>query len=217
MTRTSPWTPLPGAHPLGGLRPVLDAGDAVLGHEPGGGYEDRCWVLHTIHDEHGRRLRWREMLAGAGRRLEDWPKTPSYLLFQGIEGRQDHEGPSDGEIDRACLVRLVALLARHGADGPDTPCYAAQAPIEDLGAPVPARAGRLADAPAHHDRCSGRSGEGWLQFPANWWAVDGSWFVLTDWDLCATEVFGSAALIASLLADEELEAVRHPSIAETWG
>lgn len=213
---TGPWTPLPDAHPLGGLRPVLEAEDAILGHEPRGGYEDRCWVLHTIHDDAGRRLRWREVLAGAGRRLEDWPKTPSYLLFQDIEGRHDHEGPSDGEIDRECLGRLVSLLARHSADGPDTPCYATQAPIEDVGTPVPAHAGRLADALAHHDHCSGRSGDGRFQFPANWWAVDGSWFVLTDWDLCATEVFGSAALIAALLADEELEAVRHPSIAETW-
>ncbi|MEU6930900.1 hypothetical protein AB0A05_17305 [Streptomyces sp. NPDC046374] len=213
---TSPWTPLPDAHPLGGMRPVLEASDAVLGHEPRGGYEDRCWVLHTVHDG-DRRLRWHEILAGASRPpLAEWPKTPSYLLFEGIEGRDTWDGPSDGEIDRACLERLVTLLARHGADGPDTPCYAAQAPIEDLGTSAPARAGRLADAPAHHDHCSGRSGEAWLQFPANWWAVDGSWFVLTDWDLCATEVFGPAGLIAALLADEELEAVRHPSIAETW-
>ncbi|MER8041505.1 hypothetical protein [Streptomyces sp. NPDC094032] len=212
---TSPWTPLPGSHPLGGLRPVLEAPDAVLGHEPRDGYADRCWVLHTIRSG-DRRLRWREVLAGAGRSLAEWPLTPSYLLFQGIEGRDEHEGPSDGEIDRECLARLVTLLARHGADGPDTPCYAAQAPIEELGTPLPARAGRLADAPAHHAHCWDPDTDGRCQFPATWWAVDGSWFVLTDWDLCATEVFGSAELIAALLADEELEAVRHPSIAEVW-
>lgn len=212
---TSPWTPLPDSDPLGGMRPVLEAPHEVLGHEPQEGYEDRCWVLHTLRVD-GRRLRWHEVLAGAGRSLAAWPNTPSYLLFQGIEGRDEWEGPSDGEIDRECLTRLVAVLAEHGADGPDTPCHAAPAPIEDLGTPLPARAGRLADAPGHHDHCSGRSGESWIQFPANWWAVDGSWFVLTDWDLCATEVFGSAPLIAALLADEELEAVRHPSIAEIW-
>ncbi|MEU8758734.1 hypothetical protein [Streptomyces sp. NPDC048659] len=215
MTPASPWTPLPGSDPLGGLRAAVEAPEGVLGHEPNGGYEDRCWVLHTIRTDI-RRLRWREVLAGAGRRLEEWPGTPSYLLFQGVEGRDEHEGPSDGEIDRECLVRLVELLARHGG-GPDTPVYAAQAPIEDLLEAVPARGGRLADAPAHHDRCSGRSGETWVQFPANWWAADGSWFVLTDWDLCATEVFGSRSLIAALLGDEELEAVRHPSIAEALG
>ncbi|MFI8823407.1 hypothetical protein [Streptomyces sp. NPDC053431] len=209
---TSPWTRLPDAHPLGGMRPVLEAEESILGHEPRHGYEDRCWVLHTIHDG-ARRLRWREVLAGAGRRLEDWTHTPSYRLFLGVDGRESHEGPSAGEIDRDCLVRLTALLARHGADGPDTVCYAAQAPIEDVGSPVPARRGRLADAPAHHDRCADPgAGEG--QFPATWWAVDGSWFVLTDWDLSATEVFGSAALVADLLADDEIEAVRLPSIRE---
>ncbi|MGW5424100.1 hypothetical protein [Streptomyces sp. NPDC003943] len=210
---TSPWTPVPDTHPLGGMRPDLEAGESILGHEPADGYEDRCWVLHTIHDG-ARRLRWREVLAGAGRRLEDWRHTPSYLVLAGIDGREHQDGPSAGEIDRDCLGRLVTLLARYSAEGPDTPCYAAQAAIEDAGAPVPARHGRLGDALAHHDLCSGRGGGGWGQFPANWWAVDGSWFVLTDWDLSATEVFGSAALVAALLADEELEAVRMPSIAE---
>ncbi|MFF0431083.1 hypothetical protein ACFYU9_02475 [Streptomyces sp. NPDC004327] len=213
---TCPWTPLPDDHPLGGMRPALEAEESVLGHEPAGGYEDRCWVLHTIHDG-TRRLRWRTVLAGAGRHLEDWPHTPSYRVFQGIDGRDAHEGPSAGEIDRDCLVRLVAVLARHSADGRDTECHAAQAAIEDAGEPVPARRGRLGDAPAHHDRCSGRGDGGWGQFPANWWAADGSWFVLTDWDLSATEVFGSAALVAALLADEELEAVRMPSIADVLG
>ncbi|MEV5969494.1 hypothetical protein [Streptomyces sp. NPDC051921] len=213
---TSPWTPLPDTHPLGGMRPALEAAESVLGHEPRQGYEDRCWVLHTIHDG-TRRVRWREVLAGVGRRLDDWPLTPSYLVFQDVPGREAHEGPSAGEIDRDCLVRLTALLALHHADGPDTACYAAQAPIEDVGSPVPARRGRLADAPAHHDRSSGRGDGGPAQFPAQWWAVDGSWFVLTDWDLSATEVFGSAALVAGLLADDELEAIRLPSIAEALG
>jgi len=207
---TSPWAPLPDDHPLGGLRPVLDEPDAELGHEPRAGFEDRCWILHTIRDERGRRLRWHEVLAEAGRSLADWPHTPSYLLFEGIAAADAHDGPSDGEIDHACLVRLVELLARHGPGGPDTPCYAVHAGIERAGQPLPARLGRLADAPAHH-----AGGE--ANFPANWWAVDGSWFVLTDWDLCATQVFGSASLIAALLADEELEAVRHPSIAEALG
>ncbi|MER6693172.1 hypothetical protein [Streptomyces minutiscleroticus] len=48
-------------------------------------------------------------------------------------------------------------------------------------------------------------------------AVQGSWFVLTDWDLSATEVFGIPPLIADLLADDGLDAVRHPSIAEVQG
>ncbi|MEV0265438.1 hypothetical protein AB0I49_29440 [Streptomyces sp. NPDC050617] len=55
------------------------------------------------------------------------------------------------------------------------------------------------------------------QFPAHWWPLEGSWFVLSDWDLSATEVFGAPALIADLLADDRLDAVRHLSIAEVQG
>lgn len=56
-----------------------------------------------------------------------------------------------------------------------------------------------------------------FRFPATWWASDGSWLVLTDLDLSATEVFGNRRLIAGLLADPELDTVRRPTVAETLG
>ncbi|MFJ3823492.1 hypothetical protein [Streptomyces nodosus] len=70
---------------------------------------------------------------------------------------------------------------------------------------------------AHHDVCAWPARTARTQFPAHWWPVEGSWFVLTGWDLSATEVFGPPALIADLLADAGLDAVRHPSIAEVQG
>ncbi|MGW7067019.1 hypothetical protein ACWGII_40785 [Streptomyces sp. NPDC054855] len=56
-----------------------------------------------------------------------------------------------------------------------------------------------------------------IQFPAHWWPLERAWSVLTHWDLSATEVFGSPALIADIFADDGLDAVRHPSIAQVQG
>lgn len=212
---------IPDEDPLDGLRPLLEAGEAVLGYEPDGswpgagqapGFADSCWVLHTLRVD-GRPVRWAEALAGAGRSLADWPFTLSHLVFDErvvLPGEVDH--PLIGEPDRDCLARLVEVLARHSADGPATDCRFASASIEDLGRPVTAHRGRLDEVLAHYD-----ARPGYAQFPAHWWSADRSWFVLTDWDLSATEVFGPPALIAELLADPGLEAVRHPSIAAVQG
>ncbi|MGW6271113.1 hypothetical protein [Streptomyces sp. NPDC055060] len=201
---------------LGGLRPALEGDKAVLGYEPQEGFPDRCWVLHAVAVG-GKRARWGEVLAQVGRRLEDWSYTPSFRVFEGLDLPEGFEGPAVGEIDRGSLTRLVEVLARHSPTGLRTECYWAQAAIEDLGRPVTARRGRLDEALAHHDACAWPERTTGSRFPAHWWAQEGSWFVLTDWDLSATEVFGSQALIAGLLADDELEAARHPSIAEVQG
>ncbi|MFD5462031.1 hypothetical protein ACFWIQ_04255 [Kitasatospora sp. NPDC127059] len=216
---------MPDEDRLDGLRPLLEAGKAVLGYEPDGswpgsgsgnsngsrngqGFADRCWVLHTLRVD-GRRARWAEALAGSGLRLADWPFTLSPLVFDGPGALAGEvEQPPIGEPDRACLARLVEVLARHSTDGPATDCRFSSAAIEDLLRPVTAHRGRLDEAVAHYDAWP----EGG-RFPAHWWPADRSWFVLTNCDLSATEVFGPPALIADLLADAELEAVRHPAIA----
>ncbi|MFJ5833468.1 hypothetical protein [Streptomyces sp. NPDC093089] len=203
-----PWTRVAEDDPLDGLRAALAAADC--GYEPQqDGYEDSCWILHTVHDGPVR-LRWDQVLARAGRRLADWPGTLSHLVFEGVPGADDLEGPDPAEMDRACLARLVEHLVRNGPKGADTPCGAAQAPVSTPpGETLVARRGRLGDALAHHDDAPD------LWFPATWWAADGSWLILTNWDLCATEVFGDTALIAGLLADPDVDAVRRPGIAET--
>lgn len=204
---------VPDDDALGGMRAVLEQDEAILGHEPQGGYPDRCWVLHGV-SLGGKRARWNDVLAWAGKRLEEWEYTPSFRVFDGLDLPDDFERPDLGEIDRGSLARLVEILAHHSPDGSGTRCYWAQAVIENIGSPVPARRGRLDEALAHHDACAWPHREVSTQFPAHWWPLEGSWFVLTDWDLSATEVFGPTALIAELLADDMLDAVRHPSIAE---
>ncbi|MFI1972631.1 hypothetical protein BLA24_07760 [Streptomyces cinnamoneus] len=201
---------------LGGMRPFLDGDEAVLGYEPQEGFLDRCWVLHTVAVG-GKKVRWEDVLACVGKRLEDWQHTPSFRVFGGFDLPEDLETPELGEIDRDSLAHLIEVLARHSPDGLRTECYWAQAAIEDIGRPVPARRGRLDEALAHYDACAWPDWTVETQFPAHWWPLEGSWFVLTNWDLSATEVFGTPALIADLLADNRLDAVRHPSIAEVQG
>ncbi|MDG4857867.1 hypothetical protein P8605_06810 [Streptomyces sp. T-3] len=207
---------VPDDDPLAGMRPLLEQDEAVLGYEPQEGFADRCWVLHTIYESQ-QVVGWNDVLAGAGKRLEDWQYTPSFRVFETLALPQGLERPLLGEIDRACLARLVEVLAQHSPDGPTTECYWVQAAIENISAPVPARHGRLAEALAHRDACELPNNTVSTQFPAHWWPLDRSWFVLTNWDLSATEVFGSRALIADLLADDRLDVVRHPSIAEVQG
>ncbi|MEU7074950.1 hypothetical protein AB0B30_33400 [Streptomyces narbonensis] len=209
---TTPWRRATEDDPLDGLRAALTSDGAGCGYEPPGGYGDRCWLLHPIH-EGPVRLRWDQVLAREGRRLGDWPGTPSYLVFEGVAGTDDLEGPDPAELDRATLARLVDRLARHTPHGADALIGAAQAPVAALvgDTGLVAWRGRLGDALAHHDT----KPDPW--FPATWWAADGSWLVLSDFGLSATEVFGSRALIEGLLADPELDAVRHPSIAESLG
>ncbi|MFB7412269.1 MULTISPECIES: hypothetical protein [unclassified Streptomyces] len=210
VTGESPWTPAAEDDPLDGLRAALTA--ALCGYEPPrSGYQDACWILHPVHDGEVR-LRWDQVLAREGRRLADWPGTLSYLVLEGVAGADDLDGPDPAELDRATLARLVGHLARSGPSGYDTPCGAAQAPVMNRpGEELAARRGRLGDALAHHDTTPE------FRFPATWWAADGSWLVLSDVDLSATEVFGATALIEALLADPELDAVRRPGIAETLG
>ncbi|MER8232773.1 hypothetical protein ACIRQY_03220 [Streptomyces sp. NPDC101490] len=209
MTGTpDPWPRAAEDDPLDGLRAALL--EAPCGYEPARGYEDHCWLLHGIHDGPVR-LRWDEVLSRAGRRLTDWPGTLSYLVFEDVTGADELDGPDPAELDRVSLARLVEHLVRQSPGGPDTRCGAAQAPVATLpGETLLARRGRLGDTLAHHDAAPD------FFFPATWWAADGHWLVVTDHDLNATQVFGDTALIEALLADPGLDAVRRPTVAETF-
>ena len=44
--------------------------------------------------------------------------------------------------------------------------------------------------------------------PSNIWPADRSWFVYTDYDLWATRISGSQALIDALIEDSEIDAAR---------
>ncbi len=203
------------ADQLGGMRSALEDGEAILGYEPQEGFGDRCWLLHEATED-GKRVLWSDVLARAGKRLEDWPHNLSFRVFAGLEKVGDVRPEDIGVIDRESLGRLVEVLARHSPDEMRTDCYWAQAGIECLGAEgVAVRRGRLEESRTLYELCDIDNPD-WCesQFPAHWWPLEGSWFVSTNWDLSATEVFGPPPLIADLLADDRLEVVRHLSIAD---
>jgi hypothetical protein len=66
------------------------------------------------------------------------------------------------------------------------------------------RTGRIGDAEILYDQSEADFS------PSNLWADDRSWVLCTDYDLWATKVAGSPALINALLNDSEIEAVRLP-------
>ena len=43
--------------------------------------------------------------------------------------------------------------------------------------------------------------------PSNWWAVNKTWMVFTDWDLWATKISGPVDLIESIRLNPELECI----------
>ncbi|MEV5506814.1 hypothetical protein [Streptomyces orinoci] len=201
--------PVPDSDPMGGMRPLLEQDDALTGYEPEN-YPDNCWVLHAAYRGADRVL-WRDEVTSMGQSWEAWQRNPNWRVLQGRFRSPEAIAPSEGQPDRQSLARLVKVLARHSAEGLDTECYWAQAYVEDLVRPtVVAHEGALREGVAHYDICEDPHSGVSLKFPAQWWAKDQSWYVLTDWDMSATQVFGDQSLILDLLADDWLEAVRLP-------
>ena len=109
--------------------------------------------------------------------------------------------PTEGSLDQPTARRLVAHLANTGRS---TECIAAYSFLaggwpEDTNPCFAGSVDRLLDL------CEIELGT-----PSNFWAMDRSWFVYTDWDLWATEVNGPPTLIAALEADAELETITWP-------
>jgi len=65
----------------------------------------------------------------------------------------------------------------------------------------------LANVDSLIDPADGRVGT-----PSNWWPVDQTWMLYTDWDLWATKVSGTAELIDAIVNDEALETIEWPSL-----
>ncbi|MFF3013750.1 hypothetical protein [Streptomyces sp. NPDC057939] len=158
-----------------------------------------------------RRLRWTELARRTGDPIVPDGLMPSHRCFPSAK----KEGswplgtvpPTEGSLDRETWSRLITLLIEYGPAGPDTRCLAYHSPLV-LGADdydnLQVRAGRLGDAEVLYDRSEADFS------PSNLWSEDRSWVLCTDYDLWATKIAGSPALIETLLNDSEVEAVRLP-------
>ncbi|MFJ9446285.1 hypothetical protein ACIRRH_31165 [Kitasatospora sp. NPDC101235] len=192
----------------GSVQPLIVAGfdfDAV-GVATGGG------LGRAEHPGTGwRRLRWAELARRTGDPVVPDGQLPSYHCFPSVK----KEGswpvgiipPTEGSLDRETWIGLIAILTEHSPAGPDTRCLAYYSPLTL----------RDADYDNHHVRAS-RLGDAGILYdiseadysPSNLWAEDRSWLLCTDYDLWATKVAGPPDLIAALLNDSEIEAVRLP-------
>ena len=147
------------------------------------------------------RLRWRELAARLGSSLQGHHVPPCFRWFPD-EGWPDNLiPPTEGSLDQPTAGRLIAHLANAGRS---TECNAAYSFLagrwpEDTN---PCFAGSVDRLP---DLCEIEFGT-----PSNFWPMDRSWFVYTDWDLWATKVNGPPTLIAALEADAELDTINWP-------
>jgi hypothetical protein len=109
--------------------------------------------------------------------------------------------PAEGALDREQYRRLLGVLTKCSVDGPETECIIRYGPCWDMQRPHTFR-GTLDQALRQYDDPSQRGA------PNNIWPADRSWFIYTDYDLWATKVSGSEALIAAICEDDTLET--HP-------
>ncbi|WP_405983287.1 hypothetical protein [Streptomyces sp. NBC_00872] len=191
----------------GNVQPYTFAGiDLEVGITTGGG------LGRAGHPGRGwRRLPWTELAQRTGDPVVPEGLLPSYRCFPSVK----KEGswplgivpPTEGSLDRGTWKRLVGILAEQSPTGPDTACLAYYNPLM-LGAldfdNLHVRSGRLGDAEALYDNPEADFS------PSNFWAEDRSWVLCSDYDLWATKVAGTPALIQALLNDPEIEAVRLP-------
>ncbi|KXO88887.1 hypothetical protein [Tsukamurella pseudospumae] len=120
--------------------------------------------------------------------------------------------PEEGTLDHDSFVTLVGLLAAASPDGGATECFAYFGGGTSDHYSVVVWRCRLDELVGVARRVTGDrtdDGEpGWYYSPSNFWPVDRSWLVYTDYDLMGTEVSGSAELIAAVERSPALETIR---------
>lgn len=149
------------------------------------------------------RVRWAELAARLESNLQGQQYPPCFRWFPD-EGWPDNLlAPTEGSLDQPTATRLIARLA-NASSSPE--CIAA---YSFLAGNWPDDANPCFVGPV--DRLLELCDDG-LGTPSNFWAIDRSWFVFTDWDLWATKVNGPPDLIAALEADPELETLSWPDL-----
>jgi hypothetical protein len=173
------------------------------------GWEDDTWILHDLtvpidladREEGPRaRRRWRDVTdedLAAVSKARGWPPNAMYLIrnlhWPDIEVE---EGVFGGES----LTVLLGIVGE--SSGPDVACFAYYGMVpaneyESLTV-LEGTLSSISGLTGNDDLFRGLS-------PSNWWPADRSWFVWTDYDLTATRVSGSRALIETVRSHPQLE------------
>jgi hypothetical protein len=191
-------------------------GSSATGYEPRrDAFEDHVWVLHQMAERKtGSRVLWRDLWSRHGLTLgegmrhppgSDWfiGPRPAFGLRHPLG--HGHYGAAEGTLDDETFRALARCLP-----GGDTELVA----VWDW-LPI----GTLRDSPMDFDHLVEQTPLGAHasvetliaeagNTPSNLWPADRSWLLWTDYDLWATDVHGSATVIAAIEADPELETLR---------
>jgi hypothetical protein len=151
------------------------------------------------------RLRWHELATRLGIDLDDNEVPPCFRWFPYRSWPARLDPPDEGSLDNESLEALIDRLAAHSDGGRSTPCIAYYSPLANRANfdETWVREVEISEVRSLVDASAGRVGT-----PSNWWAIDRTWMVYTDWDLWATKVSGPNALITSIEADPRLECIR---------
>jgi hypothetical protein len=154
-----------------------------------------------------RRLRWAELASRLLIYVGDELMRPSFRWTPPPDWKTRVRRPGMGSLDRESLNRVVQILIRHSASVGSTKCYFhyAMAATGEWEADHPRLIeGVLGDTLRLYDDDEG------IGSASNFWPEDRSWFVYSDFDLFATRISGSGALVDSIRGDPEIETLDYP-------
>ena len=111
--------------------------------------------------------------------------------------------PTEGSLDEATLATLITVLAEHTSDDSILNCFFYYDWWPSFGDLLAVHAGDQFELLPFV-----RSQQGMQMTPNSVWPRDRSWFLFTHYDLWATRVSGSQALIDALVEHPALDALR---------
>lgn len=206
----------PGARLYGGVCPVGYASytrifhaifEAPEPHHPGEGVNSRPLGLVT-RPAGWTRTTWRDFCERQGLNftmemqkygLEILTDLFSPWLMKTVGWPTWMQPPTEGSLDEESLRRLIDILLEACGDCQVVAyyCPTVMAHLDDLPTLF---GGRLSEIwTLAHDVSTGGCS------PQNWWPLDRSWVVYTDWDLTSTIIAATPKLSSELLVDDVLE------------
>jgi hypothetical protein len=154
------------------------------------------------------RLWWSDYVDRTGLALSAaQPVPPGHRWFPSGSWPISINPPPEGSLDDVSLVALLRVLAEHSVQGGDSPCFAFYASLAsgDFDHPT------LLSGPLEAIRELVDGESPYRSTPSNFWPHDRAWFVWTDWDLWATKISGSLALVDAIRAEPDLETIDWPA------
>ncbi|MBA8809140.1 hypothetical protein [Promicromonospora sukumoe] len=148
------------------------------------------------------RLRWRERFGPSmAEQLAERSYPPNDLALRtGASWSASIAAPPEGSMDEASLMALVDVLATITGGAQDAPITAfyGEVPANDYEQPT-AFTGPLGALRELTDTLDAT--------PSNLWPADRSWFVLTDWDITSTGIWGTRQTIDAVRRHPDLETI----------